>query len=100
MFPELQAIASRMGLAWITRLELIIGAMHEVAAEELARQFEACFEGTSFEDARVEIVIVQPDQTISAPDAAIPSPPPAGKSSFERWKADNETSTFPLRPLA
>ena len=67
MFPELQAIASRMGLAWITRLELIIGAMHEVAAEELARQFEACFEGTSFEDARVEIVIVQPDQTISAP---------------------------------
>jgi Zn finger protein HypA/HybF involved in hydrogenase expression len=67
MLPELQVIASRMGFAWVTRVELIVGSIHGVPADGLAEEFENAFECTSFEGAVVEVVIVRPQEEIKSP---------------------------------
>lgn len=67
MFPELEAVAVMRDLAWVTRVEIIVGSMHGVSAKELAEEFERVFADTNFDDAVVEIVIVQPQQEIKAP---------------------------------
>jgi Zn finger protein HypA/HybF involved in hydrogenase expression len=67
MFPELEAVAVMRGLTWVTRVEMIVGLMHGVSAEGLAEEFERVFEDTNFDDAIIEIVIVQPQEEIKAP---------------------------------
>ena len=67
LFAQLKAVAEMRDLTWITRVEMIVGSMHGVSAKGLADEFERVFEGTNFEDARVELVIVQPQEEIQAP---------------------------------
>jgi Zn finger protein HypA/HybF involved in hydrogenase expression len=67
MFPQLEAVAVMRDLAWVTRVEIVVGSMHGVSAKELAEEFEHVFADTSFDDAVVEIVIVQPHEEIKAP---------------------------------
>ncbi len=67
MFPELEAVATMRGLTWVTRVEIVVGSMHGVSAKGLAEEFERVFWDTSFDDAVVEIVIVQPQEEIKAP---------------------------------
>ena len=70
MLPELEVIAGMRGLTWVTRVTLIVGSMHGVSATSLAEEFERVFADTNFDDARVEIVIVQPQEEIKAPGRA------------------------------
>ena len=67
MFPELEAVAVMRDLTWVTRVTMIVGSMHGVSAKGLAEEFERVFEETNFDDAVVEIVIVQPQEEIKAP---------------------------------
>ena len=67
MFPELEAVAVMRDLAWVTRVAIVVGSMYGVSAEGLAEEFERVFVDTSFDDAAVEIVIVQPQEEIKAP---------------------------------
>lgn len=67
LLEELLGIASRMGLKWVTRVELIVGARHDVSAAELGRELESIFANTTFEDSVLEITIVREGQEVRAP---------------------------------
>jgi Zn finger protein HypA/HybF involved in hydrogenase expression len=67
LFAQLKAVAVMRDLTWVTRVEMIVGSMHGVLAKGLAEEFERVFKDTNFEDARVEIVIVRPQEEIQAP---------------------------------
>lgn len=73
LFPQLKQIADALGLEKVTRVEMIVGLLHGVAADFLAHSFEHAFEGTNFEGAAVEITIVDPGQTFTPPDADAPT---------------------------
>ena len=62
LWPQLRAIAEAKGLRRVYYLEMIVGMLHGVTAETLEHSFEHAFEGTGFQDADVEVVIVDPGE--------------------------------------
>ncbi len=67
LWPQLKAIAERGGFVKITRVDMMVGALHAVSADFLAHSFEHAFEGTNFQDAAMNIVVVDPGEEYSAP---------------------------------
>jgi len=67
LWPQLRKIAERSGFVQVTRIDMIVGSLHGVAADFLAHSFEHAFAGSSFAGARVEITIADPGQEFRAP---------------------------------
>jgi len=67
LLPQLQAIAEGNGYRFVTRLELIVGSLHETAAGDLKAGLLAVFEDTVFEDVALDVTIVEPMQEIPTP---------------------------------
>jgi len=67
LLPQLQAIADGNGYRFVTRLELIVGSLHDTTAADLKSQLMEIFEGTVFEDVALDVTIVEPMQEIRAP---------------------------------
>lgn len=67
LWPQVRSIAASSGFARVTYVEMIVGLLHGVSADFLARSFEHAFQGSSFEGADVEITIVAPGEEFRAP---------------------------------
>ena len=73
LWPQMKRIAESDGFKKVTRVEMIVGALHGVSSDFLAHSFEHAFQGTGFEGARVEITIVDPLQEHSCAGADSPT---------------------------
>ena len=67
LMPQLQAIVRGGGFAFVTRLELMLGSRHGAVAELLEHRLEEMFAGTCFENAAIEVVVVEPMREAPAP---------------------------------
>lgn len=69
LWPQLKGIAEGQGFKKVSYLEMIVGMLHGVSAEFLEHSFEHTFEGTCFEGADIEIIIVEPGQKFRPPSS-------------------------------
>jgi Zn finger protein HypA/HybF involved in hydrogenase expression len=72
LLPQIKKIGADGGFAKVTRVEMVVGALHGVSGEFLAHSFEHAFEGTSLEGAGVGITVVEPGDKFTPPGADAP----------------------------
>jgi len=72
LWPQLKQIARDLGFATVSEVDLTIGSLHGASAEFLAHSFEHAFEGSSFDGAKVTVLVVEPGDAYAAPNVDEP----------------------------
>lgn len=67
LWPELKTLAHNNGFRVVTRLALVVGAMHGVSEARLAADLQKVFEGTGFDGAVVDVTLVKPLEPVKSP---------------------------------
>ncbi len=75
LWPQLRKLADEGGFKAVQRVAMVVGMLHGVSADFLAHSFEHAFEQDDsgrFDDARVDITIVDPGEQFQPPGAERP----------------------------
>ncbi|MHC4983424.1 MAG: hydrogenase/urease maturation nickel metallochaperone HypA [Planctomycetota bacterium] len=72
LLGQIEQIAASSRFVRVTRIEMVVGALHGATAEFLAHSFEHAFEGSALEGSGVAITVIDPGQKFTPPGAAAP----------------------------